>query len=344
MSSKSIIAVVLVVAVVAIVAVGAYFLLPGKREVPEPNDTLTAAASDEGKAEDVVEAQFRQDYLNTPATATISVELKDVSDEYWKATAIYGSDSKTYWVPKERAKGLRMQIGQSQTYAISMQMTFLGETTSMDGTYTYTVAETTTYEGFQCYKVEISGSTTVMDMSAQYSGYTYVDTEDYRARYMTITVIMDAMEQTQTMTTEYFFNYDTNKLRMKITMDGQVLTDTETYMPDSTFTQYNMQEFLGGDLYIGWSKDFGFQSDSTKYTMTLTVTKEEIVTVPAGTFRCYVMSATVPEIEEMEGYDMTTNLWVNAQMTLVPKMEVSVSYQGQTVLSMSMTLQSYSGY
>lgn len=344
MNVKMIMAVLVVVA-----AAGVYFfLLQGKREVPGPSDTITAAATNEIGANSVAEAQFHQDCPDTPTDAAISVELKDMSSEYWKSTATYGGTSKTYWVPKEKAKGLRLQVGQSQTYAITMTtglgllLDFTDETRSMDGTYTYTVAETTTYEGVQCYKVEISGSMTAMGMSAQYSGYTYVDTEDYRARYMTITGAVSGMEQT--MTAECFFNYDTNKLRVKATMDGQVLTDTETDMPESTFTQYNMQEFLGEDLYVGWSKDFGFQSGSTKYTITLTVTKEEIITVPAGTFRCYVLSATVPEIEEMEGVDMTCNIWVNAQMTLVPKMEVSTSYQGQIILSQSMTLQSYSGY
>ncbi len=338
-SAAVIIAIVAVVAIVVVGGIAAYFLLggePAARVGPGLTDAITAAATDETGAKAAVDSEFRVDFPSVPADATISVDLEDIDTEYWKAAATYGSDSKTYWVPKERAKGLRMQVGQSQTYAISMQMTFLEETMSMDGTYTYAVAETTTYEGVQCYKVEISGSMAAMGMSTPYSGYAYVDTEDYQARYMTITMTMSVVGQTQTMTTEYFFNYDTNKLRMKTTMDGQVLTDTETDMPESTFTQYNMQEFLGEDLYVGWSKDFGFQSDSTRYTMTLTVTKEEIITVPAGTFRCYVLSVTMP--------DVTLNVWVNAQMTLVPKMEISASYQGQTILLMTMTLQSYSGY
>ncbi len=345
MGSKALAAIVIAIVVIS---VGAYFLISAllkpARVGPGPTDAITAAAADETEARSVVSSQFLTDFSGAPSDATVSVEMKDVSSEYWKATATYGSNSKTYWVPKEKPKGLRVQVGQSQTYAMSLQMSLLGQTTSMDATFTYAVAEQTTYEGVPCYKLNISGSATYMGMTIPYSGYAYIGTEDYRPRYLTFSMTMTAMGQTTTMTTEYFYNYSTNKLRMKTTTNGQVYMDTEIDMPESSFTQYNMQEFLGENLYVGWSENFSFTSDSSKYTMTLTVTKEEIITVPAGTFRCYVLSATVPEMEEMAGYDMTLNIWVNAQMTLVPKMEMSASYQGQNVLSMTMTLQDYSGY
>jgi hypothetical protein len=145
------------------------------------------------------------------------------------------------------------------------------------------------------------------------------------------------------VTIEYFYNYDTNKLRTKMTMNGEVYSDTETDLLSSPFSQYSTQGFLGENLQVGWSKDYSFSSDTTNYDITLTVTKEETITVPAGTFRCYVISATIPE-NLTSGYDITCNIWVNAQMTLIPKMEISMSYQGQTAMSMNMTLQSYSGY
>lgn len=344
MNFKAIAAVIIVVFVTVIA--GAFVLMRSRGRIgPSQTDTITAAASNDGEAKSVVENQYRRDYSNTPSAAPVSVELKDLNSEYWTATASYGSDSKSYWVPKERPKELRIQVGQSQTYAITMSMPMgTTGTTSMDATYTYTVSEQTTYEGVPCYKIQISGSAIAMSTSVPYSGYMYVGTEDYLPRYMTVDTTMTTMEQTATMTMEYFFNYTTKKMRMKVTVNGQAYLDTEENMPDSTFTQYNMQGFLGKDLYIGWSENFGFQSSSSKYTMTLTVIKEETITVPAGTFRCYVLSATMPEIEEMAGVDMTCNIWVNAQMTLVPKMEISASYQGQTALSMTMTLQDYSGY
>jgi len=340
MNSKAAAALVIVI---VIVVAGAFVLIRSRgRMGPSPTDTITTAAGDEGEAKSVVETQFRQDYSNTPPTAAISVELNDVNSEYWTATASYGSNSKSYWVPKERPKGLRIQVGQSQTYAMTMSMpTSTTGTTSIDATYIYTVTEQTTYEGVPCYKIQISGSATAMGMSVPYSGYMYIDTENYRTRYMTLTMTATTTGQTITMTTEQFYNYNTHKLHKKTTMNGQVYSDTETDMSTSTFDQNSMQGFLDKNLYVGWSDNFSFQSDNTKYTMTLTVTKEEIITVPAGTFRCYVLSTAVPEIE---GIDMTCNIWVNAQMTLVPKMELSVSYHGQNVLSLTMTLQDYSGY
>lgn len=343
MGTKAI-AVIVIVAVA--VTVGACLLLlgilgPAAKEAPGPNDAITAAATDEADARSVVDSQFRADFSSIPSDAAVSIEMKDVSSEYWKATATYGSESKTYWVPKEKPKGLRVQVGQSQTYAMTMTMsTGLGGTMSMDATFQFTVAEQTTYEGVPCYKIQMSGDATIAGMTVPYSGYVYVDTEDYKPRYMTLT----ATSMGQTAATEYFYNYTTNKLRIKMTVGGQTWIDTEMDIPQGNFTPYNTQDFLGENLYVGWSENFSFASDSSNYTIALTVTKEEQITVPAGTFRCYVLSATVPEIENMAGYDMTCNIWVNAQMTLVPKMEISVSYQGQNVLSMTMTLQDYSGY
>lgn len=359
MGKAVIVAVVAVVVAVVAAGVGAYILLgekgepkaykPGALKAADGRTFLWAASSESG-AKSAASYQFCLDHPDTPSDADLNVQATpDEKDEYWVVTVNYGGESENYWVPQEKPKPDRMKVGQSMTYAMTMSISMPtlyggGETTSMDATFTFTVAEETTYEGVPCYKVEISGSITMMDMDIPYSGYQYVDTEDYRPRYMTLTATMTYLGEEHTVTTEYLYNYTTKKLRTKITMDGQVYSDTETNMPESTFTQYNMQEFLGEGLYAGWSKSFGFVSGSTKYTITLTVTKEELVTVPAGTFRCYVLSATVPEISEMAGVDMTFNIWVNAQMTLMPKVEMSASYQGQTTLSMTMTLQSYSGY
>ena len=327
--------------VLVIIIAGVFIVIRSRGRVgPGPNDSITAAAGDDAGAKSVTETQFRQDYPNTPTGAAVSVELNDVSSEYWKATATCGSDSKTYWVPKLRPKESRMQVGQSLTYAVTMAST----SGTMNASFAYAVTEQTTYEGIPCYKIQISGNATAMDMNVPYSGYSYIGQADYRPRYMNVSMTTTAMGQTLTETIEYFYNYNTNKLRTKITINGQVYSDNETDLSQNTFSEYNPQGFLGENLHVGWSENFSYQSDNTKYAMTLTVTKEETITVPAGTFRCYVLSATMPEIEEMAGVDLTCNIWVNAQMTLVPKLEISASYSGQTALSMTMTLQDYSGY
>lgn len=350
--TKTLVAILMVASIVA-AAGGAYFLLSGSwgaRVAPGQSDTITASATDEVGAKSSAETQFREDFPAVPLSAPISVQLEDASSEYWKATASYEDDSKTYWVPKEKPLALRMAVGQSQTYSIEMTMPGLAEnlggsgSMSITGTFSYAVAEQTTYEGMQVYKVTMSGSMSMMGMSVPYNGYLYVDTGSYETRYMNISYSASMLGQTMSATIEYFFNYENDTLRMKMTMNGETYMDTETDLPDSTFSQYSMQGFLDENLYVGWTDNLVFQSDNTSYTVTLTVTKEETITVPAGTFRCYVLSMSVPESDNMFGTSITGNVWVNAQMTLMPKMEISATYGGQTLMDMKMTLQSYSGY
>ncbi len=337
----------ILVAVVVVVAImGSFFLFTGARAAgPGTSDTIVAAAADETEAKSAAESQFRSEVSSLPSDANVSVTLTDAGNQYWKASATYGVTTKEYWVPKEKPLDQRVQVGQSQTYLMTMTMPgfeSLGGSSSseIEMTIAFSVKEQTTHEGTPVYKIEISGSGTIMGITVPYDGCLYIDTESYEARYIVLNTTVSAMGQTQDMTIEYFFNYSTNKLRVKMTVNGSTMADTETDMLKTSFGQYNVQTFLGDNIYVGWTDNFELQSGSSSYTVTLTVTKEETITVPAGTFRCYVISMSS---ENILGTDITGNLWVNAQMTLVPKMEFDVSVLGTTT-TMNMTLQSYSGY
>lgn len=297
---------------------------------------MLGAAKQETGAISMVKAQFCADHPDKPEDS-VSVEVEPYdngADKYWVTTVSCEDASETYWVPQEVEKTKRMAVGQSLTYQISGTYQAMGQSGSITGAISYSVPEMVTYQGVQCFKATLSYNLTMMGVSTNMSGYMYVD-EDYRPRYSNMT--METMGFEIQMTMDY--NYETGKLA--VTYDG---TSTQTDIPDDAFNQQYFNTFLGEDLYIGWSKEFSYVYENSAYTMRFTVEDEELVTVPAGTFRCYEITASMQQIENIQ---ISMTIYTNAQMTLMPKMmiDMQMTTLGQTAgISMTMELESYSGF
>jgi len=342
--NKAIIAAVIIVAVIA-VGFSAFLVLRGtgsqssaslpKLLMTQDGRKMLGAAKQETEAISMAKAQFCTDRPDKPESdVSVGVEPYDNgADEYWVATASCEDVSETYWVPQEEEKPNRMAVGQSLTYQISGSYQVMGQSGSITGAISYSVPEKVTYQGVQCFKMTLSYNVTIMGVSTNMSGYMYVD-EDYRPRYanMTMGTVMGEIQ----MTMDY--NYETGKLT--ITYDG---TSTQTDIPDDALNQQYLNTFLGEDLYIGWSKEFSYVYENNSYIIRCTVENEELVTVPAGTFRCYEIAASM---EQMENVQISMTVYTNAQMTLMPKMtmDMQMTALGQTAsISMTMELESYSG-
>lgn len=335
-----VIAAAVAIAVVIVASVSAFILLSGEKPGAASEALITAdgrtilwAAAQEDEAISIASTQFRADNPETPPEATLNVETEE-NDKYWITTVSYGSESEVYWVPQEKPKELRMQLGQSLSYKISGSYQILEQTDLISGMMSYSFSEMVTYKGVQCFKMTLSYNLTTAEGPQNMSGYCYVG-EDYRARYSYMTI--ETVLGTSTMTVDY--DYAAGKATT--TFDG---ITTEMDISGDFLSQQNVNTFLDEDLYVGWSKDFTYGYGSEMYTMRLTVENEELVTVPAGTFRCYKIAASYLETEEIQ---LTITIWVNAQMTFAPKttMDMQMNVLGQTYsTSMTMELESYSGF
>ncbi|MDI6884141.1 MAG: hypothetical protein QMD00_03255, partial [Hadesarchaea archaeon] len=201
--SKAAIAVVVVVVAAIVAGVGIYFLLGGPSEQPSaglPKVLTTAdgrktlgAAKQETGAKSMAKSQFCADHPDKPeASVSVSVTTDNIGEnmDYWVTTVTCDDVSETYWVPQEVDKPERVKVGQSLTYRISGSYLIMGQSSSISGTISYSVSEMVTYQGAQCFKVNISYDLTMMGMTMSMSGYMYVDA-DYRPRYMSLT--MEAM-------------------------------------------------------------------------------------------------------------------------------------------------------
>ena len=342
---------VIVVVVIVVVGVGVYLLLlPGEGIQPpaglkvlttaDGRKTLGAAKQETG-AKSMAKAQFCAVHPDKPeANVSVEVDFYDNgAEEYWIATVTCDDVSETYWVPQEVGKPDRMKVGQSLTYRLSGSTQAMGQTIPISGTITYSIPQMVTYQGVQCFKVELSYNMTSMGMTVGMSGYMYVDA-DYRPRYMSMTADMGVMG-TMTITADY--DYAAGKMTM--TYDGASM---DVPITDDVFNQQFFGSFVGEELYVGWSDTYSFGygsgAQSTAYTMTITCVDEELVTVPAGTFRCYKLVASMPVTQ---GVELTITIYTNAQMTLVPKvtMDMQMTVLGQiSSTSMTVELESYSGF
>lgn len=350
--SKATIAAVVVVVAVIVAGVGIYFLLLGPSEQPSaglPKVLTTAdgrktlgAAKQETSAESMAKTQFCAAHPDKPeANVSVSVATDNIGEnmDYWVTTVTCDDVSETYWVPQEVDKPERMTVGQSLTYRISGSVTSMGQSFSMSGTLSCSIPQMVTYQGVQCFKVDISYNVTSMGTTVSMTGYMYVDS-DYKPRYMSMTMGMGVLG-TMTITADYDYAAGT----MTMTYDG---ASTEVPITGDVFNQQYLNSFVGEELYVGWSDTYSFGygsgAQSTAYSMTITCVDEELVTVPAGTFRCYKLVASMPA---MEGVQLTMTMYTNAQMTLVPKMtmDMQITMLGQTAsTSMTMELESYSGF
>jgi hypothetical protein len=335
-----VIAAAVAIAVVIVASVSAFILLSGEKPGAASEALITAdgrtilwAAAQEDEAISIASTQFRADNPETPPEAALNVETEE-NDEYWVTTVSYGSESEIYWVPQEKPKELRTQLGQYLSYKISGSYQSLGQTDLVSGTMSSGVPEMVTYKGVQCFKRTFSYNLTTAEGSESMSGYWYLG-EDYRGRYTYITI--ETALGTSTMTIDY--DYEAGKATT--TFDG---TTTEMDISGDVFSQEYVNTFLDEDLYVGWSKDFTYGYGSEMYTLKLTVENEELVNVPAGTFRCYKIAASYLETEEIQ---LAITIWVNAQMTFAPKMttDMQINVLEQTYsTSMTMELESYSGF
>ncbi len=342
--SKAIIVAVVVVVVAIVAGVSAFLLLYGalgpsagltKALTTADGRTVLWAATGETQAKSVASTQFYIDHPDVPSEATLNMQsTPDENEEYWIVTVSYGGESEDYWVPQEKPKPDRMKVGQSLSYSISGSYQAMGQSGSITGSINYNIPEMVAYQGVQCFKLVISYDMTTAGISTSMSGYMYVD-EDYRPRYANMT--METMLGATTMTIDY--DYTNGKAIM--TQDG---TTIEIPISEDAFNQQYINAFVGEDLYVGWSKDFSYGYGTSMYTIKFTVVDEVLVTVPAGTFRCYKITASMPQTE---GVQLSIDIYTNAQMTLVPKMtmDMQVTALGQTMsTSMVMELTSYSGF
>lgn len=189
-------------------------------------------------------------------------------------------------------------IGTTAVYGVYLDGTKLG-------TYKFKLAEETTFQGVKCLKVETTVSASFMGTTATAQGYTLYDM-DLKPRYFTYTETGMSME--------YTWDYAENKVRYRITMDGQTM-ENETTMPIFVGSIENIE-----NLYVGYSENFTYGIDNLlTSTMTVSVPREEDVTVLKGTFHCHVVEISVP----MFGQAFTSiSVWVDEE-GIVPQLEIT---------------------
>lgn len=142
-----------------------------------------------------------------------------------------------------------------------------------------------------------------------------------------------------TITIEEEYDYDAR--RLIVTAGGW---SREFSLLEDMIGLHSLGVFQGEELHVGWSKNYNvkhyFGAFPVIYPMKFTVLDEELLVVPAGTFRCYKLSAT---LRWEKGIQLTITVYVNAQMTLVPKIAMNITWP-RMMFTLATELESYSGF
>lgn len=172
------------------------------------------------------------------------------------------------------------------------------------GTYTYKLTEETTFQGVKCLKIETMVSASFMGTTATAQGYALYDM-DMKPRYFTYTQ--------PRMSMEYTWDYVENKMNYKVTTSGMTF-ENETTMPRFEGPIESLE-----NLYVGYSENFTYGIDGIALTMTVSVPREEDVTVPKGTFHCRVVEISVPIYGQTFA---TISVWVDED-GIVPQLKIT---------------------
>jgi hypothetical protein len=225
-----------------------------------------------------------------------------------------------------QALGIPADKGASVTYGVYHQGIRAGEVT-----LTYLKDEY--YGGELCKKFEGTGniSTSIggtrVNFSMGMTGYMVVDGE--MPKHWSFTYYYTQPQQ-MTLSLEWTWHRERSEMVTEISGLG-ISQSTTAYLPDEYWEPITI-----GDLYVGYSKEMTYTIDSIPVTLSISVTQQEDVVVPVGTYEdCYVVSITQPEV------DQEFTFWVNKE-GIAPKMETSMSV-GFTSFTLTLELESY-GY
>jgi hypothetical protein len=180
------------------------------------------------------------------------------------------------------------------------------------------------FQGIASHKYLNNGSMvlTVGDKTVEMTiqGYEYYDMDGFPLHATYIYGYMRPEEMT--MALEYTWNRAQSKMYIKtyvktaveeITVENVATVPAEYWEPIQ-------------DLYIGYSKQLTYAINGTSVTLMVNVTGEEDVTVPKGTYRCYVVGISQPEL----GMEMTS--WIDTTNGAVSQMEFTMGGLDFTIM------------
>jgi len=213
------------------------------------------------------------------------------------------------------AVGFPSAVGQSLTYGA-----YLNE--NKMGSFTLTVTERIQFQGVECFEVELFGQEEIWGALANRF---FVDA-NHKLRYLARTHTEFSFFENKTGTEERTYDYGGNKIRVKMTWDNGGIVENEFDMPTNFSSLYQIIFFWGTELYTGYSKQFNFiqwisypnnYTDVDLETATIEVIREESLTVPAGTFSCYVVEYSEP------GEEGAATFWVDKEKPTLIQYELS---------------------
>jgi len=211
----------------------------------------------------------------------------------------------------------------------------IGETT--EGT-----VGTEVYQGISCYKI-IGRS----NMDFSYAGQTiafqtdytyYVDVNTNNPVYMIMKYDYSKPEQLKgsEMTVSLSWDQDTGKITSTASVLGQSVTSTLTF-PTEYWGMFSSVD----DLYVGFSKEFDYTlsvsgagtSLDADMVMNISVTGQEDVTVPSGTYEnCYVLEMKQTQSSEYSYgiIDVNIKIWISED-GVVAQADASLSSAGMPI-------------
>lgn len=225
------------------------------------------------------------------------------------------------------AVGFPSAVDQSLTYGYYLNENKLAS-------FTLTVTEMVQFQGVECFEVEFSG---LGEIGGFIPNRFLVDT-DHKLRYLARTHTAFFYEN-KTGTEERTYNYGENTIHVKMTWDGGGTVENEFGMPTNFSPLYQTTFFWGTELHTGYSRQFNFiqwisypddYMDVYLETATIEVIREESLTVPAGTFSCYVVKYSEP------GEEGIATFWVDKEKPTLIQYELSPAWS-------TMQLENYIG-
>lgn len=230
------------------------------------------------------------------------------------------------------AVGFPSAVDQSLTYGYYLNENKLGS-------FTLTVTEMVQFQGVECFEVEFSG----LGETGGFIANRFLVDADHKLRYLARTHTEFSISENKTGTEERTYNYGENTIHVKMTWDDGGTVENEFGMPTNFSSVYQTIFFWGTELHTGYSKQFNFiqwisypddYMDVYLETATIEVIREESLTVPAGTFSCYVVKYSEPREEG----DVT--FWVDKEKPTLIQYELSPALSTKVG---KMQLENYSG-
>lgn len=219
-----------------------------------------------------------------------------------------------------------LEIGQSMSYGMYSDGSKIGN-------FTISVAEKTTFQGRECFKVTSEGSYQTENLAGftitySSSGYALVDTS-WNVKYCKSPFSMSISNGFTTEmsgTAEFTYDYDARTMHVRMTSDNATMENEIAWPEDISPPEWK----------VGSSRTYNFTTDNNPLTITIEVAREESVTVPVGTFNCYVVEVTSSGAGA--SYYPNATLWVDKQNhTLIQQQHAP----GATI---TLKLKSYSGF